>query len=246
MKKKLLLIITTLLFSTSCFKTRSELQGRINTVPEAIPLESQENSQTTPYSKRSIRTWDRLNEIEQQLQELRSEIEILQNQISQANYKDKNPPVNSLNKNYSNKAYEEALFDFEKNLKNLNKRLNQLEEKQKVYKKKSTKGSKKSTKKSVKNKTIVKKENILNFLHHRAEKAFKTKNWTLSIELYQKLRKNSKGKTYRQATYKIGEAFSRLGMKKEAQPFLEELVKKYPKTLEAKQAKIKLNQFYHQ
>ena len=67
----------------------------------------------------------------------------------------------------------------------------------------------------------------------------------MSIELYQKLRLNSEGEVYRQATYKIGQAFSYLGMKKQAKPFLEELIKKHPQTKEAEQAKAQLKQFYH-
>ena len=244
--KFLFAMTSSLLLCTSCLiKTRSDLQGQLNTTPEIkTPSSSSLKTSTQTSSQDSLGTWDRLNEIEQQLKELRSDIEILQNQLSQTHFQNKNKG----SKSTSNKAYEEALFNFEKNLKNLNQRLQRLEGRKKSYKVKKTKTPSKlakKPKKKTKTLTQTRKDKKQNPLKKRAEDAFKKKKWALSIELYQKLRLNSQGKVYREATYKIGEAFSYLGMKKEAQPFLEELIKKHPKTQEAEQAKVKLKQFYH-
>ena len=145
--KILFSMISALFLCTSCFiKTRSDLQGQLNTTPKIKTPSSLSQETTQAKPQESLGTWDRLNEIEQQLKELRSDIEILQNQLSQTHFQNKE----KTSKPNSQKAYEEALFHFEKELKKLNKRLQKLEGKKQSYKRKKTKTVAKGTKKTVK------------------------------------------------------------------------------------------------
>ncbi|MNT30620.1 tol-pal system protein YbgF [compost metagenome] len=78
-------------------------------------------------------------------------------------------------------------------------------------------------------------------VYDAAQDYFKQKDWKQAILNYQKYRdENPKGKTFADATYKIGVAFQELGMKEEARTFYDEVVTKFPKTEEAKRAKVRL------
>ncbi|MGZ3772794.1 MAG: tetratricopeptide repeat protein [Pseudobdellovibrionaceae bacterium] len=70
---------------------------------------------------------------------------------------------------------------------------------------------------------------------------FEKKDWKQSILNFQKYRDDHpKGKNFPEATYKIGVAFQELGMKDEAKTFYDEIVNKFPKSDEARRAKIRL------
>ena len=70
---------------------------------------------------------------------------------------------------------------------------------------------------------------------------FEKKDWKQSILSFQKYRdENPKGSKFPDATYKIGVSFQELGMKDEAKTFYDEVVSKFPKSEEARRAKIRL------
>lgn len=70
---------------------------------------------------------------------------------------------------------------------------------------------------------------------------FDKKEWRESILAYEKYREaNPKGKFWPKATLRIGMAFQSMGLKKESQAFFQELIEKFPKSAEAKQAQQKL------
>lgn len=70
---------------------------------------------------------------------------------------------------------------------------------------------------------------------------FDNKKWEDAILAYEEYRKtNPKGKSYPDATYKIGLCFQNLGMKDDARAFFKEVVEKYPQSKEAGLAKSKL------
>lgn len=74
-----------------------------------------------------------------------------------------------------------------------------------------------------------------------AEALFDQKKWREAIVEYQNYReKNPKGKTYPEATYKIGVCFQELGMKDEATAFYNEVVKKFSKSKSADKARYRL------
>lgn len=71
-----------------------------------------------------------------------------------------------------------------------------------------------------------------------AEDYFKKKDWRKSVLAFQKFRElNPKSKRFPKATLRIGQSFQEMGMKDDAKTFLEEVIAKYPKSDEAKQAK---------
>ncbi|MCB0366753.1 MAG: tetratricopeptide repeat protein [Bdellovibrionaceae bacterium] len=74
-----------------------------------------------------------------------------------------------------------------------------------------------------------------------AEDSFDKKDWKAAIVGYQKYREmNPKGRKYASATYKIGVCFQELGMGNDARAFFDEVIEKFPKSSEAKQAKTRL------
>lgn len=76
-----------------------------------------------------------------------------------------------------------------------------------------------------------------------AEDQFAKKEWKSAILSYQSYRdQNPKGKSYADATYKIGVSFQELNMKEEAKVFFEEVLQKFPKSPTARKAKFRLGQ----
>jgi len=74
-----------------------------------------------------------------------------------------------------------------------------------------------------------------------AEEFFNQKDFKKAILNYQKFRDSKpKDKRVIEATYKIGVSFQELGLKDEAKSFYSELIAKFPKSDEAKKAKIRL------
>ncbi|MFN7728487.1 MAG: tetratricopeptide repeat protein [Bdellovibrio sp.] len=72
------------------------------------------------------------------------------------------------------------------------------------------------------------------------EEHFNKKEWRKAILNYQKYRDTfPKGRKFPESTYKIGVCFQELGMKDEAKTFYDELVAKFPKSDEARRARIR-------
>lgn len=75
----------------------------------------------------------------------------------------------------------------------------------------------------------------------RAERNFKRQKWTQAIKDYEAYRKKyPKGKNYVEATYKMGLSFQNLNFKKEALSFFQEVVQRFPKSRQAKKARVYL------
>lgn len=70
---------------------------------------------------------------------------------------------------------------------------------------------------------------------------FQKSKWEDAILAFEEYRKkNPRGKSYSEATFKIGMSFKNLGMKQDAKAFFQEVVSKYPKSSAARQAKSQL------
>jgi TolA-binding protein len=73
-----------------------------------------------------------------------------------------------------------------------------------------------------------------------ATEMFAAKKWKEAAAAFQKYREAfPKGKSYADATYKIGVCFQELGLKDEAKSFYDEVIAKFPKAKEAKKASIR-------
>jgi TolA-binding protein len=74
-----------------------------------------------------------------------------------------------------------------------------------------------------------------------AEEQYAKKDCKHAILTYQKFRDtNPKSKKIPEATYKIGACFQELGMKDEAKTFFDDVIAKFPNSVDAKKAKIRL------
>lgn len=74
-----------------------------------------------------------------------------------------------------------------------------------------------------------------------ADELFSKKEWRKAVLVYQKFRDlNPKSKRFPKATLRIGQCFLELGMKDDARTFFEEVIANFPKSEEAKQAKVLL------
>jgi TolA-binding protein len=74
-----------------------------------------------------------------------------------------------------------------------------------------------------------------------AQEHFMKKDWKQAILKYQKYREEKpKGPRFGDATYKIGVSFQELGMSDESKTFYDEVINKFPKSDEARRAKIRL------
>lgn len=70
---------------------------------------------------------------------------------------------------------------------------------------------------------------------------FNQKDWKKAIVSFQKYRDdNPKGKSFAEATYRIGVCFQELGLKEEAKTFYQEVLTNFPKSDEAKRAKTRM------
>lgn len=77
--------------------------------------------------------------------------------------------------------------------------------------------------------------------YDNGQEFFNKKDWKQAILQFQKYRdENPKGAKFPDATYKIGVSFQELGMKDESKTFYDEVVSKFPKSEEARRAKIRL------
>jgi TolA-binding protein len=77
--------------------------------------------------------------------------------------------------------------------------------------------------------------------YEEGEELFNNKKWKEAIVSYQKYRDAyPRGRSYGDATYKIGVAFQELGLKDEAKSFFEEVTSKFPGSKEAKKAAVRL------
>jgi len=79
--------------------------------------------------------------------------------------------------------------------------------------------------------------------YEKGEALFAKSDWKGAILEYNNYRDNfPKGKSYADATYKIGVCFQELGLVKEARSFYAEVIEKFPNSKTAKSAKYRLNQ----
>ncbi len=88
-----------------------------------------------------------------------------------------------------------------------------------------------------KSKATLKKQSKIITPFEKAEKHFQGKKWKLAIFAYEKFRKDQpQSSQFQTATLKIGLSFIQLGLQKEAKVFFEEVVERFPKSKEAKEA----------
>lgn len=211
---------------TGCLKTRNEVrEGETRQVMA---------QQVTTLQKTNADSGSRFQEVEEMMRELNGRVDVVENKIdkstsgadgaakaAQAHNADVNSKVNLL---------QEALTKMEGQLFQLTAEVQALKaEKAAAAANVQAQQAQAAVKQSKKDTYEVAKE------------FFDKKDWKQAILNFQKYRDdNPKGGKLPDATYKIGVSFQELGMKDEAKTFYDEVQVKYPKSEEARRAKIRL------
>lgn len=216
------LIITAVAASvmlTGCLKTRTDV--RENEQRQVM------QQQVVTLQKTNADASGRVADLEEQMRELNGRVDVVENKLGSSHSGVENALRNSQqqNQDLSGKVaiMQEALTTMEKQIYALNAEVNALRaEKAAAQAEKSAKQAKRDA-------------------FEAAQDFFAKKDWKQSILNYQKYRdENPKGPKFADATYKIGVSFQELGMKDEAKTFYDEVVSKFPKSEEARRAKIRL------
>lgn len=167
---------------------------------------------------------NRLSDVDSDLRAMNGRIEVLENKVGQQS-QDRDKNKNS----------------FEQQQEEQNKKIQILQETViKLQDQLNTLSAEMGNAKSNQNENVSDKANKKDYLE-LAEERFKEKDWKRAILNYQKFRDaNPHHKKFSEATLRIGASFHELGMKDEAKSFYDEVIAKFPNSLEAKKAKIRL------
>ncbi|MBV2167727.1 MAG: tetratricopeptide repeat protein [Bdellovibrio sp.] len=218
MKFVIALAVTTL-FLTGCLKTRNEV--RDNEQRQVM------QQQVVTLQKTNADVGNRFADLEEQMRNLNGRVDVVENRLGQNNSGVesalKSSQQQNMDLNQKVTLLQEALTKMERDIFALNAELQAVKaDKAAVHAEKSAKQTKKD-------------------VYESGQDFFSKKDWKQAILNYQKYRDdNPKGGKFADATYKIGVSFQELGMNEEAKTFYDEVVSKFPKSEEARRAKIRL------
>jgi TolA-binding protein len=226
MIKNLLLLVVLFGCLPACLQTRAQLRDS----PQGSKIESKpivfaQNGKITgnssnatsapaaaPQISKEAQTDSRFEDVNKDFRQLYGKVETVENQMNQLK---------------ENKALEEKIAQLEGKIALLETTVVDLNSKSK--KEPAAPVAKSASTKVDKNELAA------------ADQFYSEKKWEDAILAYEDFRKqNPKGKSYAEATYKIGVCFQNLGMKDDAKAFFKEVVDKYPSAKEAGLAKSKL------
>jgi TolA-binding protein len=226
MIKNVLLLVVLVGFLPACLQTRSQLRDSPQGASkiESKPIVFSQNGKITgnsnnvtsapvaaPQISKEAQTDSRFEDVNKDFRQLYGKVETVENQMNQLK---------------ENKALEEKIAQLESKIALLETTVVDLNTKSK---KEPVAPAKSTSTKADKNELAA------------ADQFYSDKKWEDAILAYEDFRKqNPKGKSYAEATYKIGVCFQNLGMKDDAKAFFKEVVDKYPSAKEAGLAKSKL------
>ncbi|MEN0057876.1 MAG: tetratricopeptide repeat protein [Bdellovibrio sp.] len=207
------------LLLTGCLKTRNEVRDneQRNVMQQQVVSLQRNNADVST----------RFSDLEEQMRDLTGRVDVVENRQGQGHSSLENSLRNSQQQNadLTQKValLQEALGKMERDIQALNAEIQAVRaEKAAAVPERSNKSSKKDS-------------------YDSGEEFFDKKDWKQAILNYQKYRDDHpKGNKFPDATYKIGVAFQELGLKDEAKTFYDEVVSKFPKSEEARRAKIRL------
>lgn len=222
--KLVILLSAVVLFMTGCLKTRNE-------VKEGESRQTMQQ-QVVTLQRSNADVGNRFSDIESQIRELNGRVDVVENNLGKGSAGVENALKNSQQQNMEVgqrvALLQEAMTKLERDLLALNAEVQGLKaEKMASQSQQAAKSAQASA---------ARKD-----FHEQGEEAFEKKDWKQAILQYQKYRDEyPKGKKFADSTYKIGVAFQELGMKDEAKTFYDEVVGKFPKSEEARRARIRL------
>ncbi|AHI04948.1 hypothetical protein BDW_02190 [Bdellovibrio bacteriovorus W] len=220
--KFLLPLIALSFVLTGCLKTRNDVrENEQRTVMQ---------QQVVTLQKTNADAASRLGDVDEQIRYLNGRVEVLENRLAQSNNGVEHAfkASQEQNRDLSQKVIllQEALTKMEKDVFALNSEIQSLKAQKAAAAQAEAAAAKQQSKKNG---------------YELGEEHFNKKDWKQAILSYQKYRdSNAKGPKFADATYKIGVSFQELGMKDEAKTFYDEVVSKFPKSEEARRAKIRL------
>lgn len=202
---------------TGCLRTRADLQD--------ADSKKEMSDKVTTLQQTAARDEVRFQDYDEQLRHMRGRVETLEHNLAVATEEKekviKEKDAAKVQTDERLKLYEEALRKLETQVATLSQELDQ---------------AKKANAAAVSSGGSGDKGNFTT-----AEEAYGKKNWKAAIVGYQKYREaNPNGKKYGEATFKIGVCFQELGMNGDARAFFDEVIEKFPKSAEAKEAKGRL------
>lgn len=226
MKSIVFVAITSLVSATvlsGCLQTRNDVREseRRNVIQQQVSTLQQTNANVS----------NRFAEIEEEMRTLHGRVEVIENKMNQTHsilegtLKSNKQQGQDLNEKLS--ALQDALVKMEKEMNTLNAEFQ-------AYKA---------------NVVVPSADPSLERNSHKlhqdsfeiAQDLFAKKDWKQAILQFEKYRKEKpKGQHFSNATYKIGVSFQELGMDSESKVFLEEVISKFPKSDDARRAKIRL------
>lgn len=237
--KIIIFTLITLLFYTSCLKTRSEVspteqnyltrrkaqEANKTSTTETSPL----NKESTPLSSQQAVADDEL------VRNLNGRIEVLENQIAQL--KNEQTQAQSTAESQKVAALQEALTKMELQIQKLEAQGGS--DRNEVS---STTSSKPSASPGPSGSSSGESINLKKVSgYDEGEEFFSKKEWKKAILSYQKfVEQYPKSKLVPDAKYKTGVSFQELGLIEEARAFYEETQVQYPQTIAGKKSKIRL------
>ncbi|KYG67242.1 hypothetical protein AZI86_09560 [Bdellovibrio bacteriovorus] len=220
--KLVILLSAVVLFMTGCLKTRNEVKEG--------EQRSTMQQQVVTLQRSNADVGNRFSDLESQIRELNGRVDVVENNVGKGSAGMENALKNSQQQNMEVgqrvAILQEAMGKLERDLLALNAEVQGLKaEKMAAQGQQAAKAAQAARKD----------------FHEQGEEAFEKKDWKQAILQYQKYRDEyPKGKKFADSTYKIGVAFQELGMKDEAKTFYDEVVAKFPKSEEARRARIRL------
>ncbi len=218
------LLSMSLILSVACLQTRDKIE---NDKEKKVLKEQMKSLQASTANSTA-----QMQEINDEFRRLYGKIEAVeayqnrQRQGQSNQTKSLQEQVQSINE--KQKIFQEAIGKLDEQMKTLIDQMNKLTNQVNII------GARKaSAKKKVNNSSKVPKGNFAAGQYH-----FKRKNWIEAAQAYEKYRSmNPGGRRFALATLNIGISFQNAGDPEGAKSFYNELIKKYPKSGEAKTAR---------
>ena len=212
------------LFLTGCLQTRNDVRDN-----ESRQVMAQ---QVTSMQRATADTGNRFSDIEEQIRNLNGRVDVVENKQDNNSLQKDLKNAQEQNAALSKKVdiLQDSLTKMETMVFQLNAQVNALNASR------AAEAAERTAEKAEKAAKQVRKD-----AYEAGQEFFTKKDWKQAILNYQKYRdENPKGGHFADSTYKIGVSFQELGMKDEAKTFYDEVVSKFPKSEEARRAKIRL------
>jgi len=214
------------LFFISSFTVSCALQTRNEANQDQQEKEMQ--SQFTSLQKRNADVNERISQLEDTVRSLNGKIEVLENN-------------HSIQIKQNNQIYNEVNAELSKKVLILEEEIKSLRQAMAEAPRQSTSDHQNSQTRPKSSDELAAERSTEKDYIQIGDSYLDKKDWKKAILQYQNYRdKYPKGRRIAEATYKIGVGFQELGLKDDAKSFYDEVIEKYPQSVEAKKSKQRL------